>query len=106
MCVCAGDIESHQFTRDMLCVSVQVKILDINDNPPVFKQSVLTIGVSRDTGYRSSITNLQVRYSICCNITGNKTCCFQGNRLFWILRKLYLNVCFFPNFINVIFILT
>ncbi|WAQ95751.1 CAD23-like protein [Mya arenaria] len=38
---------------------VQVEILDINDNPPVFKRSVLTIGVSRDTGYRTSITNLQ-----------------------------------------------
>ncbi|XP_060559817.1 cadherin-23-like isoform X2 [Ruditapes philippinarum] len=38
---------------------VQVEITDINDNPPQFKQSVLTLGVTRDTGFGMSITNLQ-----------------------------------------------
>ncbi|XP_053392678.1 cadherin-23-like isoform X2 [Mercenaria mercenaria] len=38
---------------------VQVEIQDINDNPPKFKQSVLTLGVTRDTGFGMSITNLQ-----------------------------------------------
>lgn len=39
---------------------LQIEIKDINDNPPEFKQAVLTLGVTRDTGFGTSITNLQV----------------------------------------------
>ena len=38
----------------------QVVITDINDNPPEFKQPVLTLGVTRGTGYGTNILNLMV----------------------------------------------
>ncbi|KAL4239415.1 hypothetical protein ACF0H5_000230 [Mactra antiquata] len=47
------------YERNKTLLWVQVEITDINDNPPKFKQSVLTLGVTRDTGFGTSITNLQ-----------------------------------------------
>ena len=37
-------------------------ITDVNDNPPEFRQSPITVGVTRDTELGTFIANLQV----CC----------------------------------------